>query len=127
MAEGWMAEIVREADCFDDIRIYEEMIGEWRIRLAQKPSADGFADLGNLERMSQSSTVEIVFARPEDLGFVLKAPKGGGVQNTIAIDLERTTIIFLGSGFLQAFGIEGVVEVVPHGGLWGGSLNCFNL
>ena len=70
--------------------------------------------------MGQASAVEIVFARPEDLGFVLEAAKGGGVEDAIAIDLERAAIIFFGWGFLQALGIEGVVEFVSHGGLWGG-------
>jgi len=69
--------------------------------------------------VGQAGAVEIVFARPKDLGFVLESAKGGGVEDPIAVDLERAAIILFGRGFLQALSIEGVVEVVSHGGLWG--------
>lgn len=43
--------------------------------------------------MCEAGAVEVVFAGPEDLGFVLKSAEGVGVEDAIAIDLEGGAIV----------------------------------
>lgn len=96
MTKWRVAEIVGEADGFDEVGIDEKLVGERRVGLAQEPGADGFSDLGNLQRVGQAGAIEIVFSGPKDLGFVLETAKRGGVEDTIAIDLKRAAIIVFG-------------------------------
>ena len=49
VAKRRVAEIVGEADGFDEVGIDEEMIGEQGVRLAKEPGADGFTDLSDLK------------------------------------------------------------------------------
>ncbi len=65
--------------------------------------------------MGEAGAVEVVFARPEDLGFVLEAAEGGGVEDAVAVDLEGRAVVAGVRVFGKAFGIEGVVELVSHG------------
>lgn len=73
-----------------------EGFGEQGIWLALKPCANGFADLSDLEGVGEAGSIEIVFTGPEDLGFVLESAEGRGVEDSIAIDLERRAVIVRG-------------------------------
>lgn len=69
--------------------------------------------------MGEAGAVEIVFPGPEDLGFVLEAAEGGGVEDAVSIDLEGGAVVRSIRGAGEAFGIEAAVEFVPHvAGVW---------
>ena len=79
-----------------------------------EPGAEGFSDLGDFEGVGEAGTVEVIFAGPEDLGFVLESAEGGGVEDAVAVDLEGGAVVVFGGRVLLAFEVEGLVEGV-HG------------
>ena len=114
VAEGWVAEIVGEADGLDEIGIDVKGFREGCAGLLEYPAADGFSYLCDLEGVGEAGAVEVVFAGPEDLGFVLEAAEGGGVEDAVAIDLKGGAVVACIRGAGEAFGIEAAVEFVPH-------------
>ena len=88
MTEGRVTEVVGEAGGFDQVGIDEKIRFERSVALRFEPEADRLADLSDLKRVGESSAVEIVFAAPENLRFVLEASKGRRVKDAVAIDLE---------------------------------------
>jgi hypothetical protein len=65
--------------------------------------------------VGESGAVEIVFAGPEDLGFILETPEGGGVEYAVAVNLEGRAVIAVIGFPGHPLGVEGSVEIVSHG------------
>jgi hypothetical protein len=76
--------------------------------------ADRFANLGNFQRMSQSSTVKIILPTPKDLRFTLESTECCGVQNSVPINLERRPKIIRGIVARSTLGIKGLVKTILH-------------
>ena len=116
MTEGRVAEVVGEAGGFDQVGVDEKIRLERSVTLGFEPEADRLANLRDFKRVGEAGAVEIVFAAPENLRFVLQAAEGGRVKDAVAIDLERAAIV---AGILptrEAFGVEISVEAVLHAG-----------
>jgi len=64
---------------------------------AQRPS-DGAGDLGDLDRVGQAGAVVVALVLDEDLGLVLEAAEGRGVDDPVAVALERRAVGALGLG-----------------------------
>lgn len=64
--------------------------------------------------MGEAGAVEVVFSRPEDLGFVLEAAEGGGVEDAVTIDLKGGAVVGAVGFAGEAFGVEAAVEGVAH-------------
>ena len=77
MAEGRMAEIVRE----------RQGLGEIVVEM-QRPR-DRARDLRHFERMRQPRPVMVAFVIDEHLRLVLQASECGGVNHAVAVALER--------------------------------------
>jgi hypothetical protein len=71
-----MANIVTQADCFDEVFVEPQR------------ATDGAGDLRHFERVGQSSPIVIAEWRNEYLCFVFEPAKGFGVEDPIAIALE---------------------------------------
>src|SRR5438876_1270601 len=80
MAERWMAQVVSQGDRFRQVFIEAQL------------ASDGPADLGDLQRMRQARAVVIVRLSDEDLRLVHEPPKGGRMDDAIAIALIERTI-----------------------------------
>lgn len=76
--------------------------------------ADGFADLGDFQRVSEAGAVEVVFTAPEDLGLVLQTAKGRRVENPVAIDLKRRSEINRIARSRKPLGIEVSIKSIFH-------------
>ncbi len=76
MAEGRVAEIVRERQRLGQILVQAE-------RASERAS-----DLGNLERMGQSRAEMVAFVKDEDLGLVGEPPEGAGMDDAVAVAAE---------------------------------------
>jgi hypothetical protein len=64
--------------------------------------------------VGKSGSIEIVFARLENLGFSLQSPKRITVNNPISINLEGSAVVF-GAPETPRLGIEIVIEPVRTG------------
>ena len=76
MAEGRVAQVVRQRHCFRQILIQRQRAG------------DRARHLADLQRMGQPGAVVLAFVVEEYLGLVLQAPEGGRVHDAVAIPLE---------------------------------------
>ncbi len=81
MAEGGVAEVVRQADRLDQV-----FVG------AQRPG-DGAADLGHLQGVGEAGAEVIPLVVDEHLGLVFQPAEGGGMQNPVAVALEDRAVI----------------------------------
>lgn len=107
-----MTEIVAEAGAFDEIRVDEALIIE-DISLLPQPAADAAADLRDLDAVGEPRAVEIVLAGEEDLRLALEAAESAAVNDTVAVDLKRASILAIEDfPLVERGGIEGVVESI---------------
>ena len=90
VAERRMAEIVPEPDRLDEVLVEPQR------------ASDGARDLGDLERVRQPRPVVIAGRRHEHLGLVLEAPERLGVNDPVAVALERRPQPAIGLGTLPA-------------------------
>ena len=77
---GWMSDIVKECQCFDQVLVESQR------------AADRAGDGSDFVRVGQPRAMIISHVTGEDLHFAAEAPKGGAVNNPIAIALKRTPI-----------------------------------
>ncbi len=77
MTERRVAEVVREAD----------RLGERLVEL--QGAGDAATDLRDLDRVREARAVEIAFVVHEHLGLVDEAAEGVGVDDAVAVALER--------------------------------------
>src|SRR3989442_15139634 len=77
VAERRMAEIVGQRQCFREVLVEAELPGQRA------------GDLRYFQRVGQAGAVMIAFVEHEDPGFVLQAPKGGGMNDPVAVAPER--------------------------------------
>ena len=77
MAERRMAEVVGQRQRFREILVKTELPGQRA------------GDLRHLQRVRQPGTVMIAFMEHEDLGFMLQAAEGGGMNHPVAVAPER--------------------------------------
>ena len=77
MAEGRVAEIVDQRD-----RLGEVLVA------AQRPRQRA-GDLRDLDRVGEPGAVVVALMRDEDLRLVLQAAEGGGMDDAVAVALER--------------------------------------
>jgi len=83
VAEGGMAQVMGQADGFGQVLVDRQGAG------------DGAADLGDLQRMRQAGAVVVALIVDEDLGLVLQAAEGSGVQDAVAVALEGGAVVRL--------------------------------
>ena len=77
VAEGRVAEVVAEAD-----RLGQVLVQPQRAR-------DRARDPAGLERVGEAGAVVVALGGDEDLGLVLQAPEALGVDDPVAVALER--------------------------------------
>ena len=77
VAEGRVAEVVPQPDRLGEVLVE-----------AQRPG-HGPRDLGDLERVGQPRAVVVALGRDEDLGLVLEAAERLGVDDPVAVALQR--------------------------------------
>ncbi len=77
MAERGMAEVMGQRQRLGEVLIEAELTG-------QRPG-----DLRHFQRMGQPCAVMIAFMEHENLGFVLEAAEGGGMNHPVAVAPER--------------------------------------
>jgi len=88
MAEGRMAEIVRQGDALGEIIVQPKRLG------------DRARDLRHLERMGQPGAEMVALVRHEDLGLLLQPAEGLGVDHPVAVAGEG------GAGAAGRLGVE---------------------
>ena len=84
MAEGRVAEVVREAD-----RLGQRLLERERAR-------DRAPDLRDLDRMREPRAVHVAFVVDEHLRLVDQAPEGVRVNDAVAVALEFAAIVAAG-------------------------------
>ena len=72
--------------------LYDALDGLGEILVDTQRARDGTGNLGHFERVGEPAAKVIALVVHEDLGLVLKAPKGGGVEHAVAVTLERCAI-----------------------------------
>ena len=77
VAEGRVAEVVAEPDRLGQVLVEAERAG------------DGASDPAGLQRVGEAGAVVVALGRDEDLGLVLEPPEGLGVDDAVAVALER--------------------------------------
>ena len=77
MAEGGVAEIMRESECFGQILVEPERPGQ------------SAGDLRHLDRMGQPGAEVVAVRRDEDLRLVLQPAEGRGMDDAVAVTLEN--------------------------------------
>ena len=77
MAERRMAEVVRQRQRFREVLVEPELPGQRA------------GDLRHFERMGQPGAIMVALVEHEDLGLVLEAAKGGGMDDPVAIAPKR--------------------------------------
>ena len=97
VTEGGMAEVVTEADRFDEVFVQRQC------------PRDGAGDLRHLERMSEPNTIVIALGRQEDLGLVSEAAKGLAMHDPVTIHLETRPDLILCFGPVAPPGIDGTL------------------
>lgn len=115
VAERRMSDVVSETGCLDEIGIDVVVVAE-QGGGGVKPVANASTDLSDFDGVGQAGAVEVVFATEKDLCFVLQSPESGSVDDTVAINLERRTIVAR-NGLSRAddpFVVKAVVERVFH-------------
>ena len=75
MAEGRVAQIVRQGQGFGKILVQPQLPG------------DGAGDLGDLDGMGQPRPELVAFVVDEDLRLVLQPPEGGGMDDPVPVPL----------------------------------------
>ncbi len=75
MAERRVAEIMGE----------RQRLGQ--ILVQRQHAREAAGDLGHFQRMGQARAVIVAFMLDEDLGLVLEAAKGGGMDDAVAVAL----------------------------------------
>ena len=75
MAEGGVAEVVRQGERFREIFIEAEFAG------------DGAGDLGDFDAVGEARAEEIADVVDENLCFVLELAEGGAVDDAVAVAL----------------------------------------
>ena len=83
MPERGVTEIVAEPDRLDEVLVEEER------------AADGAGDLGHLEGMGEAGPVVVAGGSDKDLGLVHQPAKALGVEDAIAVALERGSQVAL--------------------------------
>ena len=76
VAEGRVAEVVGERDGFGQILVEPQRAG------------DRAGHLADFERVGQPGAEMLALVAEEDLGLVLEAPEGGGMDDAVAVALE---------------------------------------
>ena len=110
--ERRVAQVVREADRLDQVRVDEEVVPQGPLQRPQE-LADRAADLRDLHRVGEPRAVEVVLAREEDLGLRLELAERVRVDDPVAVDLERVAVVGL-AGAPEGLAVEGPVESVGH-------------
>ena len=77
MAERRMAEVMGQRQRLGEVLVEPELAGQRA------------GDLGHFQRMGQPGAVMIALMEHEDLGFVLQAAEGGGMDHPVAVAPER--------------------------------------
>ena len=77
VAEGRVAEVVAEADRLDEVLVEAQ------------GARDGARDGVDLERVREARAVVVALGRDEDLRLVLEPAEALGVQDAVAVALER--------------------------------------
>ena len=77
VAEGRVPEVVAEPDRLGQVLVEAERAG------------DGAGDPAGLQRVGEAGPVVVALGGDEDLGLVLEATKGLGVDDPVAVALER--------------------------------------
>ena len=90
MAEGGMAEVVGDGQRLRQIFLQRQFPG------------DGARDLRDFQAVGQARPEMVAFVVDEDLGLVLQAPEGGGVDDAVAVALEGRTCAAGGLGMQPA-------------------------
>ena len=96
MAEGRVAEIMDQRDGLGEILVEPQSPGE------------GAGDLRHLDRVGQAGAKMIALVGDENLGLVLQPAKGGGMDDPVAIALERRAGAAGGLGIEAAAGFLGL-------------------
>tara|TARA_B100000676_G_scaffold312648_1_gene387934 strand:+ start:3531 stop:3779 length:249 start_codon:yes stop_codon:yes gene_type:complete len=78
MPKWWMAEIVRERQCFRKVFVYANF------------ARHRAGDLRDFNAMGQTRPEVIAVRRNKDLSLMLKATKGRGMDDPIPVPLEAT-------------------------------------
>tara|TARA_B100000459_G_C8568987_1_gene197674 strand:- start:157 stop:591 length:435 start_codon:yes stop_codon:yes gene_type:complete len=114
MPERRMSEVMGEAYSLNQIRI-NRVFRRKVVSRSEQPSANRATYLGNLKRVSQPCSIEIIFPTPENLSLILQAPKSSGMKYSVTIDLERAPEIALWrESTRQSLEIEFLIEAVSH-------------
>ena len=111
--ERGVAQVVREADRLDQVRVDVEVVPQGPLAGPQE-LADRAPDLGHLHRVREARAVEVVLPGEEDLRLRLELAEGVRVDDPVAVYLEGVAVVGLA---LPAGGlaVEGSVESVGHG------------
>ena len=86
VSEGRMPDVMHQRESLDQIGIQVET------------RRDGARDLRNLDRMGQPGAEVVGDTMSENLSLILKPAKGAGVNDAVAVALERGAIGMLGLG-----------------------------
>ncbi len=111
MPEGRVTQVVRQADAFHQVFIGTQGAG------------DRAGNLRYLQGVRQPGAVVIALVIDENLCLVLQPAEGGGVQDAVAITLERRAVFGLIVGKDAPLGISAAASVGRQGLLF----NCFKL
>jgi hypothetical protein len=99
MAEGRMAEIMGQCEGFGEVLIEAKLTG------------NGARDLRHFEAVGEPRPVVVPFVIEEDLRLVGEAAEGRGVQDPVAVALERAAGRAIGFGKAAATGWHGAGSV----------------
>src|SRR5450631_2466223 len=88
-----MADIMHQGQSFDQINIQSQLCG------------DGARDLCDFNRMSEPVAKMIGVAAGEDLSLGLKAAKGAGVNDPVAVALKVVAVRMLGLTMTASAGV----------------------
>ena len=91
MPERRMSEVMGKAYSLNQIRI-NRVFRRKVVSRSEQPSANRSTYLGNLKRVSQPCSIEIIFPTPENLSLILQAPKSSGMKYSVTIDLAASYI-----------------------------------
>ncbi len=76
MAEGRVAQVVRQRDGFDQVLVQAQVAG------------DGARNLRHFQAMGEPGAEQVTFMVDEDLGLVLEPPEGRAMDDAVAVALE---------------------------------------
>jgi hypothetical protein len=81
MAEGCVAEVVRQGDGLGQVLVQAQRAGA------------GARDLGDLQRMGEPVAEQVALVAHEDLGLVLQASERRAVHDAVAVALEFAAVV----------------------------------